>query len=285
MSNLIGSAGGEPNLSSAAYQSICEFLDQNCGIVLGNSKQYLAKSRLLPLLVKFELADFNELAQALQSAAFSSAKLKSAVIDAMTTNETYWFRDDKQFSDFKDRVLPELLNQKNGSLRIWSAACSTGQEPYSLSICALEVLRGTGKNRNIQIIGTDISETVLADAKRAVYSELALSRGVDSATQARYFQKSYEGYTLNDDVRQLVRFQQFNLLKSFAALGRFDVIFCRNVLIYFSDAVKRDIIGRMAENLETGGYLFLSSTESMPTGLGAFEPVRNGQSTYFKKRG
>ncbi|TPQ26673.1 CheR family methyltransferase [Methylomonas koyamae] len=286
---MLTSAGTENSLdfagsiSPADYQTIQQFLSQNCGIELGDNKQYLVKSRLQPLLAKFELSGFPGLATALQSNAFSAQKLRSAVIDAMTTNETFWFRDERQFAELRDTVLPQLLAQKNGSIRIWSAACSSGQEPYSISICGLDALRASGKNRTLQIIGTDISEAILEDAKRACYSDAALSRGIDEAAKARYFQKSYDGYLLNEDVTRQVRFQQFNLLKSFTALGRFDIIFCRNVLIYFSDAIKRDILTRMADSLEPGGYLFLSSTEAMPTGIGTYELVRSGLATYFRK--
>ncbi|WP_446809876.1 CheR family methyltransferase [Methylomonas sp. 2BW1-5-20] len=277
------STGKIIDISAAEYQAIQQFLSQNCGIELGDSKQYLVKSRLLPLLNKLEYSSFGELASGLQSASFSSQKLKSAVIDAMTTNETFWFRDERQFAELREKVLPSLLNAKNGNVRIWSAACSSGQEPYSIGICALEAIKATTKARSVQIIGTDISETILEEAKKAVYSEAALSRGVDHTTKARYFQKNYDGYLLAPEVSQLVRFQQFNLLKSFTALGRFDLIFCRNVLIYFSDQVKRDILSRMADSLEPGGYLFLSSTEAMPIGLNSFELVRSGLTNYFKK--
>lgn len=272
-------------LSDADYQAIQQFLSQNCGIELGDSKQYLVKSRLLPVLGKFELTRFADLVTTLQSASFSAQKLKTAVIDAMTTNETFWFRDERQFVELRDTVLPELLTQKNGSIRIWSAACSSGQEPYSIGICAVEAMKATAKSRSIQIIGTDISEAILEEAKRAVYSEAALARGVDHASKARYFSKNYDGYLLTPEVVQLVRFQQFNLLKSFTALGRFDLIFCRNVLIYFSEQVKRDILSRMADSLEPGGYLFLSSTEAMPIGVSQFELVRSGMTSYFKKIG
>ncbi len=271
------------NLADIDFQAIQLFLSQSCGIVLSENKQYLVKNRLLSLLGKFEIRSFAELATALQSASPANLRLKNAVIDAMTTNETFWFRDEKQFIELKEKIFPELFAQKNGTLKIWSAACSSGQEPYSISISALDTLRATNKNKAIQIIGTDISETILDEAKKAVYSELSLSRGIDPTTKARYFQKNYDGYSLNSEVTRQVRFQQFNLLKPFAALGRFDIIFCRNVLIYFSEQIKRDILTRMADSLEPGGYLFLSSTEAMPHGVQGLEPIHTGQTGYFRK--
>lgn len=269
-------------LNDVHYQGIQNFLSQNCGIVLGENKQYLVKSRLSSLLGKFDFNSFADLANALQSSSPSHSRLKEAVIEAMTTNETSWFRDEKQFIALKEIVFPELFAKKSGSLKIWSAACSSGQEPYSISITLLDALQAANKNKSVQIIGTDISESILEEAKKAVYSELALSRGLDSATKARYFKKDYEGYTPNIEVTRQVRFQQFNLLKPFTALGRFDIIFCRNVLIYFSEQVKRDILIRMADILEPGGYLFLSSTEAMPAGLLEFQTIHNGQTCYYK---
>ncbi|WP_031433594.1 CheR family methyltransferase [Methylomarinum vadi] len=271
-------------VSGADYQAIRDFLNRSSGIVLGENKQYLVQNRLSPLLKKFDLASFADLVSALQSPLGAARQIRSAVIDAMTTNETFWFRDNMQFTVLSQSVLPELLNQKTGTIKIWSAACSTGQEPYSISMCAEDVVRSVGRGRNIQIIGTDISESVLLEAQNAVYSELALSRGIEPMDRQRFFLKMHEGYRVKPEINQRVRFQQFNLLKPFSVLGRFDVIFCRNVLIYFSDDVKRDILRRMAGALEPGGYLFLSTTESMPVGLKEFEPVKGGV-RYFKKVG
>jgi len=265
------------------YKIIQNFLSQSCGIVLGESKQYLVKNRLGGLLAKFDLASFSELASVIQANSSLSSKVKVAVVDAMTTNETFWFRDDMQFLELKEKIFPDLFEKKAGTVKVWSAACSSGQEPYTVSMCAEEANKKIGKNRSVQIIGTDISETILMEAKAAVYSELALSRGLDIENKNQFFHKTHDGYKLNADISRNVRFQQFNLLKPFSVLGRFDVIFCRNVLIYFSDAVKVDILTRMANSLEPGGYLFLSSTEAMPPSIKSFEPVRERRARYFKK--
>jgi len=278
-------AADTAHLSAADYRVIQVFLSVACGIELKDDKQYLVKSRLLSLLGKHDVSSLAELAMLLQSNSTVGAKVKSAVIEAMTTNETFWFRDEKQFSLLQNTLLPDLFAKKTGTLKIWSAACSSGQEPYSLSIVVLEALQAAHKTKTVQIIGTDISEKILDEAKKAVYSELALSRGIDAQTKARYFEKNYAGYNLKAEVSNQVRFQQFNLLKPFAALGRFDIIFCRNVLIYFSNTVKHDIINRMADNLEPGGYLFLSSTESMPNGISSFTTVHAGNTCYYQKTG
>ncbi len=272
------------NATEAEYKAIRDFLYHSSGIVLGDNKQYLVQNRLSPVLRKFDLTSFADMVTVLQSPTAAARNIRAAVIDALTTNETFWFRDGSQFSVLNKAVLPELLKQKTGTIRIWSAACSSGQEPYSISMCADDIVRSYGKGRNIQIIGTDISETVLSEAKNALYSELALSRGIEPADKQRFFLKTHDGYRIKPDISERVRFQQFNLLKPFSVLGRFDVIFCRNVLIYFSDEIKRDILQRMAGALEPGGYLFLSSTESMPIGLNEFEAVK-GAVRYFKKVG
>ncbi|NOR69379.1 MAG: protein-glutamate O-methyltransferase CheR [Methylomarinum sp.] len=270
-------------MTSNEYKIIQAFLSRSCGIVLGESKQYLVNNRLTGLLLKFDLASFSELTSIIQANSLTAGKIREAVVDAMTTNETFWFRDDMQFVELRSKILPEIFAGKSGTIKVWSAACSSGQEPYTISMCAEDIAKQSKTNRNIQIIGTDISETILAEAKRAVYTEMALSRGLDLQTRNRFFQKTYDGYKLNPEIVSRVRFQQFNLLKPFSVLGRFDVIFCRNVLIYFSEEVKRDILTRMADSLEPGGFIFLSSTESMPAGIKGFEPVRGEKVRYFKK--
>ncbi len=266
------------------YQAISDFLAETSGIVLGDNKQYLVQSRLNGLLKRFELSSFSELIEALYVLKPISQQLKSAVIDAMTTNETFWFRDKAQFSALQEKVLPELLQQKQGTIRIWSAACSSGQEPYSISICARKALQTLGKQRTIQIIGTDISERVLSEARQAVYTELAVSRGLDPADKSEYFSPVADGYQLNADITRQVRFQTFNLLKPFSVLGKFDIIFCRNVLIYFSEQIKLDILQRLSEALEPGGFIFLSSTESMPLKLTQFEVVRVSAARCYRKK-
>ncbi|MGR9115546.1 MAG: CheR family methyltransferase [Gammaproteobacteria bacterium] len=260
------------------FKFIQQFLAQSCGIVLSDSKQYLVRNRLAGLLERYRMASFNNLIAAMQAGTSEATKLKADVIEAMTTNETFWFRDDGQFSELKETLLPEFLAKKRG-VRIWSAACSSGQEPYTISMC----VEDAGNNHHVKIIGTDISENVLNQARLAVYSGSSLARGIDTATRNRFFHSVEQGYRLNPEITGRVRFQQFNLLKPFMVLGRFDVIFCRNVLIYFSDEIKRDILNRMAQILEPGGVLFLSSTEVMPAGVSGYEPVRGKRSRYYKK--
>ncbi|MDF1583495.1 MAG: protein-glutamate O-methyltransferase CheR [Methyloprofundus sp.] len=267
------------------YSDFQHFLRRSCGIEIGENKQYLVKNRLASVLREFNLTSFSELLSHLDVNSVFSNRLKSKVIDAMTTNETFWFRDDSQFLALKNEVLPEFFLKSRGTVKIWSAACSSGQEPYTMSMCVEEMARSQSSPLNVQIVGTDISEAILNEARTAIYSDMAISRGLDSKVSAQYFQKMEAGHQLKSEISRRVRFQHLNLLQSFSSIGRFDVIFCRNVLIYFSDEVKRDILRRLVDALEPGGYLFLSSTESVPMDMLALSPVRGRQARYFKKVG
>lgn len=271
-------------ISTAHYEVVRRFLERSCGIVLGDGKQYLIKNRLQEVLKQLAIDSFDVLVEKLQSEGMQATRVKDAVVDAMTTNETYWFRDDMQFLELKEKILPELYKIRPQGVRVWSAACSSGQEPFSISLCADE-LQHKGVHGSLQVLGTDISASVIQEASKAVYSELALLRGLDTQLRSQYFQTVPGGYLLKPEITRRVRFQQFNLLHSFATLGKFDLIFCRNVLIYFSEAVKCDIINRMVAALNIGGYLFLSSTESMSVDLPNIELIRGNRVRYFKKIG
>lgn len=262
------------------FKYIQQFLAESCGIVLTDAKQYLVKNRLSGLLEHYRMSSFGDLVNALRVRSGMAERLKVDVIEAMTTNETFWFREEAHFTELKEVVLPEMLARKGG-IRIWSAACSSGQEPYTISMCVEDF----GKSRFVKIIGTDISENVLKQARAAVYTKSSLARGMATDRRERFFHPVENGYKLNSAITERVRFQQFNLLKPFAALGRFDIVFCRNVLIYFSDELKRDILKRIASVLEAGGILFLSSTEVMPAEVSGFEAVRGKHSRYYRKIG
>lgn len=274
------------DISPDQYQAFQQFLQAACGIVLSDNKQYLIKNRLQKLFQEYDIHSFDELLRILEENSVNSKHIRTRVIDCMTTNETFWFRDEFQFLELQNKILPDLIKNKAGSLRIWSAACSSGQEPYSISICIQNALDNIFEisEKSINIIATDISDKTLEQAKNALYSNLEISRGLDEALKKQCFDCSHEGYRLKPDIAQRVRFQQFNLLKSFSVLGRFDIIFCRNVLIYFSDAAKHDLLIRMGQILESHGYLFLSSTESMPTDIQDFTSISSGNTRYYQKK-
>lgn len=258
-------------LTSADYQSIHDFLESQAGIRLGAGKEYLVTSRLGRLLSRFDLAGYAELIIALSAP--GAGTLQTAVVDAMTTNETFWFRDNAHF-----RVLTEglLAESRPTRLRIWSAAASTGQEAYTTAICLQDAMQEGRVSRtlNYEIVGTDISPTALTEAQGASYCGVSASRGLSDGQRQRYFKEHGGCIEVLPKYRQGISFRSFNLLKSFDALGRFDVVFCRNVLIYFSQERKRDIISRIARSLNPGGHLFLGSTESMSGNEDLFE-MRN----------
>lgn len=247
-------------LSPADYAAIHDFLEQQAGIRLGPGKEYLVVSRLGRLLQRFELADFGQLATKI--AGLGGSPLQTAVIDAMTTNETFWFRDPAHYRILVDAILAESGGSR---VRIWSAAASTGQEAYSTAISLQDAMQGGRISRtlNYEIVGTDISPTALQEAQVATYCGIGAGRGLNDEQRRRYFREHEGCIEVLPQYRKGISFRTFNLLKSFDLLGRFDVVFCRNVLIYFSQERKRDIVERIARALNPGGHLFLGSTESM----------------------
>ncbi len=263
----------QQQISQQDYEVIRDFLEQACGIVLGDNKHYLVSSRLGRLLKEHGLTSLGELVTLLKRR--GDPRLQARVIDAMTTNETSWFRDGYPFEILKNTILPALASQGVRNARIWSAACSSGQEPFSISMVIHEFLRGRpGALPGIQVIATDISPTVLKGAQEGLFDELSLSRGLSPELRKRYFEATDGLWRINAAIRERVVFKEINLLQSFAALGKFDCIFCRNVLIYFSGEVKKDILARMTGALRPGGYLFLGGSESFAASGENFDTVR-----------
>jgi chemotaxis protein methyltransferase CheR len=248
------------SISAIEYGQFKQKLEQYCGIMLGDNKEYLVTSRLRRLLENEKLANLSELMAAMDR----NQTLKGMVIDAMTTNETLWFRDDHPFKIFSEKLLPELAKMRR-PLRIWSAACSTGQEPYSLSIAIEEFKRiNPGLLGDVKIVATDISPTALATAKEGIYSQLALKRGMGDVHLKQYFKQQDAGdWKINDDIKRRIEFQLLNLQSNFSLLGKFDIVFCRNVLIYFSADFKMDILKRIHGTLRNDGYLFVGASEGV----------------------
>lgn len=247
------------------FEQFRVFLEKTCGILLGSNKQYLVSSRLNKLMEQQGIKTLGDLVRKIQAQPRSG--LRELVVDAMTTNETLWFRDTYPFEVLKSRVLPEMLKGASGQrLRIWSAACSSGQEPYSLSMAIDEYERGNPSQpkTGVQIVATELSGAMLAACKAAEYDSLAIARGLSSKRLQRYFDVKAPGrWAVKPAIRSRVEFRVQNLLDSYAALGKFDIVFCRNVLIYFSADVKKDILKRIHATLRPGGYLFLGASEAL----------------------
>lgn len=250
-------------INAKEYQAFQDFLQHACGILLGSGKEYLVTSRLNNLMAETGIQSISALLERLKTP--GQGRLKIRVIDAMTTNETYWFRDAGHFNMLKESILPDLNKQKVNSIRIWSAACSSGQEPYNISMTAEDYQNANWKEpiRPIEIMATDISTKVMEEARKAVYCGMAIERGLTAEQKQRFFIPQQDCFEVRPEIRKRVQFRELNLTNSFEALGRFDVIFCRNVLIYFSGESKKDIVNRLSRALNPGGYLFLGSTESI----------------------
>ena len=273
----------ERHLEPNDYNQFRTFLEQQCGIVLGDNKQYLVKSRLAPLMVRFGVQTLSQLLAKTLSP--HERQLRAAVVDAMTTNETLWFRDQYPFALLKDRLLPEICQTKS-SVKIWSAAASSGQEPYSIAMTVNDFQQSKpGALKSVSIVGTDISNSMLERCKAAQYDSLALARGLSPAYRKKYFDEGANGMAqVKAPIRAMVNFRHLNLLDSYALMGKFDIIFCRNVLIYFSPQLKAKIINQFAQSLNPGGYLFLGASESM-TGLSdAFTMHRCNPGIVYQKK-
>lgn len=260
-------------LSHGDYEAFQAFLEDACGIVLGAGKEYLVSSRLGGLMREYGIATVGDLLGQLSSG--RNPRLRTSIIDAMTTNETFWFRDMSHFRLLQEMICPEIKARNGRSIRIWSAACSYGQEPYNLSMVVQDFQRANpgALGAGLEVVATDISSTVLSEAKKGIYCGMSASRGLSIEQQNRYFKANGDCLEVRPEIRRAVNFRELNLTKGYEMMGRFDVIFCRNVLIYFSSEQKRDIINRMARVLNPGGYLFLGSTESMSAHTDRFEMV------------
>jgi chemotaxis protein methyltransferase CheR len=263
------------------YNEFSRFLSECCGLVLGSNRQYLVSSRLSRLLEEFSFKSVEELLHALRGSA--QPKLKSRVIDAMTTNETSWFRDSYPFEMLHHIILPDLAAQKR-SIRIWSAAASTGQEAYSIAMVLAEFASANPlKALTANIIGTDLSESALAEARAGIYDGLSIVRGLSQERRDRFFTTVANGHQIKPDIQRQVRFQKLNLLDSYAMLGKFDIVFCRNVLIYFSAETKRQVFDGIARQMDPGGYLFIGASESVSPYTKAFEVERTPRGSVLRR--
>jgi len=270
------------NISPKEYEQFKLFLEQACGIVLGDGKQYLMISRLTKLLRNEEIASIADLLTGIQRN--MPRYLRDAVIDAMTTNETSWFRDRSPFECLDKTVFSEMDHDGKRQCRIWSSACSSGQEPYTISITISEYLESSRLSslNNTQIVATDISASMLVEAKKADYDESILGRGLSAERKQQFFIANGDRWQVANDIKRRVSFKEQNLLSSYDSLGKFDIIFCRNVLIYFSPERKSDILNRMAKALNSRGYLFLGASETITGYSDAFEMVRSPQGVFYR---
>jgi chemotaxis protein methyltransferase CheR len=270
------------------FKVFAQYIRTLCGVTLDDSKAYLIETRLSGLAQDNSCSTFSELYYKARSDL--SKGLSRQIIDAITTNETLFFRDTAPFEMLQYKILPELIDVRRkktfGSeapipLRIWSAACSTGQEVYSIAIVLKETLGDLGRY-TLRLLGTDISNRAVAQASRGVYNKIEIERGLSGAKLGRYFLPHDSGWKIKDEIRGMASFSTLNLMEDFPSLGRFDIIFCRNVAIYFNDQDKAKLYKRLASTLEPDGYLIIGATESL-TGISSlFVPQRHLRSVYYQ---
>lgn len=263
------------------YCEFCKYLESRCAIVLGENKHYLVKSRLSPLLSRYRLPSMAALFQALFLN--KDKELAIAAIDAMTTNETLWFRDTYPFEVLSNKLLPEMAKNKR-PIKIWSAASASGQEAYSIAMTIQELqFKKPNLVSNVSIIATDISLTMLDNCRAGIYDNLALNRGLSVERKRRFFEDVGDArMKLKDPLKRMVTFKSLNLMDSYASLGKFDLIFCRNVLIYFSPEMKMKVLNQMAASLHPGGYLLLGASESLTGFTDKFEMIRCNPGIIYK---
>lgn len=262
------------------YDFLRTCLKERSGLVLSADKQYLVESRLLPIARKTSLNGLAELVTTLKRG--DAEALMTMVVEAMTTNETYFFRDKTPFENFRSTILPALLAARPNSrhIRIWCAAASTGQEPYSLAILLKEMGREVDGCR-IDIFATDISKEVLEKARQGIYSQFEAQRGLPIQLLIKYFTQVGDLWQVAPEIRAMVKFHQFNLLSDFTHLGMFDLVFCRNLLIYFGQATKADLLERLAQVIHEDGYLVLGAAETVVGLTDSFKIVADKRGLYM----
>jgi chemotaxis protein methyltransferase CheR len=265
-------------VTPADYEFLRKLLKDRSGLDLSADKQYLVESRLVPLARRAGVPGLPELVQKLKS---GGEALTAEVVEAMTTNETFFFRDKVPFDHLRQTILHDLLQTRANrrSLRIWCAASSTGQEPYSIAMC-LKELGATLAGWRIEILATDLSQAVLEKSKAGIFSQFEVQRGLPIQLLVKHFAQTGELWQLNADIRGMVQHRQLNLLQEFSNLGVFDVIFCRNVLIYFDQETKSNIFGRLARVMEPDGYLLLGAAETVVGLTDAFKPCPDRRGLY-----
>lgn len=253
------------NLTSEDIDAVCNLVEELCGICWDESKSYLIESRLATIVEQVGCENYRDFARKVRAELVPG--LKEQVLDAVTTNETLWFRDGSPFEALQHKVIPELIDEKATTIfpkrmRIWSAACSTGQEPYSIVMTIADLLPDFDQ-WDIQILGTDISPAAVEQAKSGIYGELEIGRGMDALRLKRHFVKNGDKWQVNERIRSRCSFQPKNLHEPFTGFGPFDVIFCRNVAIYFSKEDQRTLFNKLADVLSPSGWLFPGSAESL----------------------
>ena len=273
-------------ITTTEFKLLRDYIEEHCGICLGDGKAYLIETRLAGLMVENGCPEFGAFYRLAKNA--PSSQLRDKIIDAMTTNETLWFRDTHPFTTLAEKLLPpltdEILKGNRFRIRIWSAACSTGQEPYSLAMVIHEYCRthpGITPG-HFEILATDISPSALFLAKAGRYDENAMRRGLPDDMRSRYFHSDGNVWKVNEELKNLITYKKFNLQEPMDPLGRFDIVFCRYVTIYFAEDFKKKIFDGMARALAPSGHLVVSAVESLRGIADQFLPLTYAGGLYYQ---
>jgi chemotaxis protein methyltransferase CheR len=274
------------SLKPAEHRALAQYIHSISAIALDPSKAYLIESRLGPILPEVGCSSFGELLLRAQSEPAGSIRRK--IIDAITTGETLFFRDTAPFELLRNKILPDIFDRRSRGasrlpIRIWSAACSSGQEIYTIAMVVKELL-GDKQRFDVRLLGTDISDEAVAKASRGVYSQLEVSRGLQDAMLQKYFRRVADGWQVRDDLRALAAFKTLNLMQDFSTLGRFDVILCRNVAIYFGDQDRASLFNRLERALDPGGCLLIGAMESINSIAPQYEAKRHLRAVYYQSK-
>jgi chemotaxis protein methyltransferase CheR len=274
-------------IAPAELKIISQYIQQISGIYLDQSKSYLFETRLSSIAEAQGCTSYQELCQKAQRE--PSKKIEREIIDAITTNETLFFRDKGPFELLQHKILPEVIDARSSksplkpAIKIWSAASSTGQELYSIAIVLKELLRETS-GYNLSLLGTDISEAAIVQASYGKYNRFEIERGLDKKLLQKYFTLFGDSWKIKDEIRAMANFRKLNLMQPFTSLGKFDIIFCRNVAIYFTLEDRKRLFNKLAESLADDGYLIIGSTESLTGICPQFVPKRHLRSIFYQKK-
>lgn len=277
-----------PVMTTAELTDLRKLVEDVCGIHLEADKQYLLETRLLKLLIEYDCQTYTQLVQLCRGA--KQNELRPKLVDLMTTKETMWFRDEHPYETLKTHILPDLLKDRapTDTIRIWAAACSTGQEPYSIAMCVNELASSSAiyndlaNGQRLKIKGTDIASSAVMLSKMGRYDMVAMGRGISDVRKNKFFTQQGRAWVLKDEVKRLIEFEQANLQADLSPLGLFDIIFMRNVAIYFSKEFKVQLYAKLAKQLKPNGYLIIGSTESL---LGLETPFKlemQGKTSFYR---
>lgn len=266
-------------MKAADFEFLARLLKEQSGLVVTPEKGYLLENRLQPVARKWGVETLDALVAAMRARA--DQKMVKDVVDAMTTNESLFFRDMKPFDNLRDILLPELMKTRAGSkrIRIWSAACSSGQEPYSIAMLLTE-LGAKVAGWRFEIVATDLSSEIVNRAKAGTYSQFEVQRGLPITMLVKYFAQDGDKWRISDKIRTMVQYREFNLLDHPRALGQFDVVFCRNVLIYFDQPTKAKVLAGIADQIAPDGGLYLGGAETVLGVTDRFEPIPGQRGVY-----